>query len=131
MPMLSATRSQVVSLSPSSCRRYTVVTANELWSRKRLTCSTDSPASRRSLAAEWRKMWTPVGRRPAALKYRRRLPSKVPLVMPRSLSAMEGHRDSSGFVVARFLPKASSARCMACSAGWGNSRLPCLPPLPR
>ncbi len=44
-----------------------MVTANELWSRKRLTCSTDSPASRRSLAAEWRKMWTPAGGSPANL----------------------------------------------------------------
>ena len=32
-----------------------VVTARLLWSRKRDTSSTDSPASRRSLAAEWRR----------------------------------------------------------------------------
>jgi hypothetical protein len=31
-----------------------VVTAKELWSKNRLTCSTDSPASLRSLAAECR-----------------------------------------------------------------------------
>ena len=51
-PSATATCAQAVSRSPSSCRRYTVVTASELWSRKRLTCSIDSPASRRSLAAE-------------------------------------------------------------------------------
>ena len=51
-PSATATCAQAVSRSPSSCRRYTVVTASELWSRKRLTCSIYSPASRRSLAAE-------------------------------------------------------------------------------
>ena len=73
-PSATATCSQAVSRSTSSCRRYTVVTASELWSRKRLTCSIDSPASRRSLAAECRKMWTPAGRSPATLKYLRMLP---------------------------------------------------------
>ena len=43
---------KAVSRSPFSCRRYTVVTAKELWSRQRLTCSTDSPASSPNFAAE-------------------------------------------------------------------------------
>ena len=42
-----------------------MVTASELWSRNWLTDSTDSPTSRRSLAAVWRRTWTPEGGRPA------------------------------------------------------------------
>ena len=45
--------------------KYVVVTASELWSRNRLTSSMDSPASRRSFAALWRKMWTPDSGSPA------------------------------------------------------------------
>ena len=41
------------------------MTASELWSRNWLTDSTDSPTSRRSLAAVWRRTWTPEGGRPA------------------------------------------------------------------
>ncbi len=37
----------------------------ELWSRNWLTDSTDSPTSRRSLAAVWRRRWTPESGRPA------------------------------------------------------------------
>ena len=55
----------------------------------------------------------------------------MPLVIPRPLSALDGHTGSSGFMVARSLPKAARACCMALNAGWGNSLLPCLPPLPR
>jgi hypothetical protein len=68
IPIAVATCCQVMSRSPSNRLKYTVVTARELWSRNRLTCSTDSPASRLSLAAEWRKIWTPDGGSPAAWK---------------------------------------------------------------
>jgi hypothetical protein len=44
-PIASATFAQPVSLSSSSRRRYVVVTASELWSRKRLTSSMLSPAT--------------------------------------------------------------------------------------
>ena len=53
---------QAVSRSPSQCRRYTVVTASELWSRKRLTCSIDSPAH----VAVWLPSAGRCGRRLAA-----------------------------------------------------------------
>ena len=62
-PIASATFPQLSSVCPSSLRRYTVVTASDEWSRNWLTDSIDSPASRRSLAAVWRRMWTPDGRR--------------------------------------------------------------------
>ena len=52
--------------------KYVVVTAKLLWSRKRDTSSIDSPASRRSLAAECLKMCTPASGRPAFARYRRR-----------------------------------------------------------
>jgi len=70
-PIASATRAQLLSGCPSSRPRYTVGTASELWSRKRLTSSTDSPTSRRSLAAAWRRMCTPAGGRPARNGVRR------------------------------------------------------------
>jgi hypothetical protein len=55
-PIDSATRSQEWSSTPSSLRRYVVVTASDEWSKKALTVSTDSPASRLSFAAEWRRI---------------------------------------------------------------------------
>ena len=45
-----------------------VGTASELWSRKRLTSSMDSPMSRRSFAAEWRKTCTPASGSPARFR---------------------------------------------------------------
>jgi hypothetical protein len=72
IPMASATRSQEWSSTPSSLRRYVVVTASDEWSRNALTVSTDSPASRLSFAALWRRICSPVGWRPAATRYRRK-----------------------------------------------------------
>ena len=51
--------------------RYQTLTAryntlNELWSKKLDTASIEEPASRRSLAAVWRRMWSPAGASPAA-----------------------------------------------------------------
>src|SRR5215216_1714038 len=67
MLITAAIFSQLRSSCPSSRRRYVVAVARLLWSRKRDTSSTDSPASRLSFAAECLKMWTPPGGRPAFL----------------------------------------------------------------
>ena len=108
-----------------------MVTASELWSRKRLTCSIDSPASRRSLAAECRKMWTPAGRSPRHLE----VPEQI---------AVEGAAGDTAPTVGTGWPQGlfwlhgGEILAVGCqgllyglNAGWGNSRLPCLPPLPR
>ena len=41
----------------------------------------------------------------------------MPLVMSRPPSALDGHRESFGFMVAKSLPKASRARCIALNPG--------------
>ena len=44
---------------------------------------------------------------------------------------LDGHNDASGGMAAMSRPKADSAAVSATYAGFGNSRLPCLFPLPR